>query len=95
MKYTIISIIVSLTIALQTSFAKELDKPFFSFRGWETQIDGLWCAPRGGSSFWYKNDFYQNYLDEVLKRAPDYNVNALILMGRGNHGEVPTFISYH
>ncbi|MFV1966245.1 MAG: hypothetical protein ACC628_12545 [Pirellulaceae bacterium] len=94
MKYTIIGAIFSFTLAHQVSSAKELEKPFFSFRGWETQIDGLWCEPRGGSSFWYKNDFYLNYLDEVLKRAPYYDANALILMGRGNHGEVPTVISY-
>ena len=68
--------------------------PRFTFRGWETQIEGLWCEPRGGTPHWYKNEFYLNYLDDVLKKAPAYNANALILMGRHNYGEVHTFVSY-
>jgi hypothetical protein len=76
-----------------TSSASHRD-PFFSFRGWETQVEGLWCERYGGGPHWYKNPFYLSYLDAVLKEAPRYGANALILMGRHNYAEIHTFISY-
>ncbi len=69
-------------------------RPFFEFRGWETQVDGLWCTARGESTAWYKNSFYLSYLDTVLQEAPRYNANALILMGRGDNAEIHTFVTY-
>ncbi len=69
-------------------------KPFFSFRGWETQVDGLWCDNLGGSRYWYKNPVYLSYLDTVLDEAVRYHANALIFMGRGDFAEIHSFISY-
>ncbi len=69
-------------------------EPFFKLRGWETMVEGLWCGSRGGGTYWYKNPFYLNYLDMVLREAPKYKANALILMGRHNYAEIHTFVSY-
>lgn len=79
--------------ALATPPARN-DKACFAFRAWETMVDGLWFDPPGTSSLWYKSRRYLDYLDQVLAEAPKYGVNALVMMGRGDRCEVPTFISY-
>jgi hypothetical protein len=79
---------------LASSASAQTTRPFFAFRGWETQVDGLWCGSRGGSAYWYKNGFYLDYLDRVLREAPTYGANALILMGRGDFAEIHTFVTY-
>jgi len=91
-KFLIIMIIFTGSLSVLSASVPE--QPFFSFRGWETQVDGLWCGSRGGSNHWYKNPFYLSYLDLVLQEAPKYDANALILMGRHNYAEIHTFVSY-
>jgi len=67
--------------------------PFFEMRGWETMVDGLWFDSRAHAN-WYKSKRYLDYLDLVLDRAPEFNANALIFMGRSSNAEPHTFISY-
>jgi len=76
------------------SWSGERPAPFFTFRGWETMVEGVWCGSRGGSPYWYKNSFFLDYLDGVLREAPTYGANALILMGRGDFAEIHTFVTY-
>ncbi|MEE2738520.1 MAG: alpha/beta hydrolase family protein [Planctomycetota bacterium] len=80
---------------LGTSVARANDNPpAFSFRGWETQVDGLWLQGQDGRQKWYRSDRYLKYLHDIINRAPTYQVNALILMGRGNNAEPSSFITY-
>jgi len=37
------------------SWSGERPAPFFTFRGWETMVEGVWCGSRGGSPYGYKN----------------------------------------
>lgn len=69
-------------------------KPFFEFRGWETLTDGLWFDNGGTRTHWHRSKRYLDYLDTVLAEAPNHDANALILMGRGNHCEVHTFVEF-
>jgi hypothetical protein len=66
----------------------------FPIRGWESQIDDFWCSWMGGDPDWFRNTHYLDYLRDALKRAPQYHINTFMLMGRGDHGELHTFINY-
>jgi len=69
-------------------------KPAFPIRWWETQLEDFWNKHEGGSPYWYANEHYLAYLQDVLRRAPGYRVNGLVLMGRHDAGEVHTYLSY-
>jgi hypothetical protein len=66
----------------------------FPIRGWESQIDDFWCNWMGGDPDWFRNKHYIAYLKDALHRAPGYHINTFMLMGRGDHGELHTFINY-
>lgn len=69
-------------------------KPKFEIRGWESQHGDFWCKYHGGKPDWFRNARYLDYLYEALDRAPDYGINTLMLMGRGDEGEPHTFVTY-
>jgi len=48
----------------------------------------------GGSSDWFRNEKYLAYLRDAFSRAPQYRIDTFMLMGRGNQGELHTFVNY-
>lgn len=71
------------------------DTPRFSIRGWESQLENFWCKWMGGAPDWFRNEQYLAYLRDAFSRAPQYHINTFMLMGRGDQGELHTFVSYH
>ena len=45
------------------------DKPFFEFRAWESQVEGVWFDPPGTKSLWYKSPRYFAYSSNCLPSA--------------------------
>ncbi len=66
----------------------------FAVRGWESQVEDFWCRWMGGSPRWFQNERYLLYLRDALSRAPDYRINTFMLIGRGEQGELHTFVPY-
>jgi len=69
-------------------------EPRFAVRGWASQLEDFWCRWMGGSPDWFQNDRYLAYLRDAFSRAPSYRINTFSLMGRGEVGELHTFVNY-
>ena len=54
------------------------EEPAFAIRAWESQLEWRWCRTDDAPD-WLRNTRYVNYLYEVLDRAPDYDINTLML----------------
>lgn len=73
---------------------RNLESPAFPIRGWESQLENFWCKWMGGEPEWFRNEHYLAYLRDAFSRAPKYHVNTFMLMGRGDEGELHTFVHH-